>query len=132
MPPPKKCEVCLTNSQLLLPPLTSEVSNGQFLGVITNSNSFNLWNVDVLLNRKKLLDTEANRDFRNTKNDTLHPTEANLIGVDSQPFEVCEKFEANLQYKARSSKQTVHIFSALSKALATWKASIRDLTWSLE
>jgi len=32
--------------------ITSEASNDWFLGIITNSNSCNLWNVTVLLNGK--------------------------------------------------------------------------------
>ena len=51
------------------------------------------------------------------KIDALHPTEADLTGAGSQPLQVCGKFEANLQYEARSSKQTVYVVSALSKAL---------------
>ena len=55
--------------------------------------------------------------FKTLKINALHPTEANHTGAGSQPLQVCGKFEANLQYKARSSKQTVYIVSALSKAL---------------
>ena len=40
----------------------------------------------------------------------------------SQPLQVKGKFEVNLWYKIRSSKQTVYVVSTLSKPLL-WKAS---------
>ena len=55
--------------------------------------------------------------YKTLKINDLHPAESSLTGAGSQPLQVCGKFEANLQYKARSSKQTVYIVSALSKAL---------------
>ena len=55
--------------------------------------------------------------FESLKIDTMQPTEAKLTGGGSQPLAVQGKFEANLQYKARSSKQTVYVVSILSKPL---------------
>ena len=48
--------------------------------------------------------------FKTLEISSLHTTDTNLTGAGSQPLQVCGKFEADLQYKARSSRQ-------LSKAL---------------
>lgn len=115
--------------------ITSEASEDQFLGVITDSNGCNIWNVTVLLNGNAVefkLDTGADisvipeETFKTLKIDDLHPTEASLTGAGCQPLQVCGKFEANVQYKARNSKQTVYVVSALSKALLG-KAAIESL-----
>ena len=101
-------------------------SEEQFLGEITDSNGCNIWNVTVLLNGNAVefkLDTGADvsvipeETYKTLKINDLHPAESSLTGAGSQPLQVCGKFEANLQYKARSSKQTVYVVSALSKAL---------------
>ena len=106
--------------------VTSEVSNDQFLGVVTTPNSCNLWNVTVLLNGNAVefkLDTGADVSviseeiFKTLEISSLHTTDTNLTGAGSQPLQVCGKFEADLQYKARSSRQTVYVVSTLSKAL---------------
>ena len=106
--------------------VTSEASNDQFLGVVTSSKSHNLWNVTVMVNGNAVefkLDTGADVNvipedtFKTLKINALHSTDTNLTGAGSQPLQVCGKFEANLQYKARSSRQTVYVVSTLSKAL---------------
>lgn len=122
--------MCRTLPKQSIQSITSEVSEGfsnQFLGVVTDStNHSNLWNATVMLNGKAVefkLDTGADVSviptqlFESLKIDTMQPTEAKLTGAGSQPLAVQGKFEANLQYKARSSKQTVYVVSTLSKPL---------------
>ena len=122
--------MCRTLPKQSIQSITSEVPEGfsdQFLGVVTDStNHSNLWNATVMLNGKAVefkLDTGANVSviptqlFESLKIDTTQPTEAKLTGAGSQPLAVQGKFEANLQNKARSSKQTVYVASTLSKPL---------------
>ena len=122
--------VCRTLPKQSIQSITSEASEGfsdQFLGVVTDSTSHsNPWNATVMLNEKAVeykLDTGADVSviptqlFESLKIDTMQPTEAKLTGAGSQPLAVQGKFEANLQYKARSSKQIVYVVSTLSKPL---------------
>ena len=106
--------------------VTFEVSNDQFLGVVTTPDSRNLWNVTVLLNGNAVefkLDTGADVSviseeiFKTLEISSLHTTDTNLTGAGSQPLQMCGKFEADLQYKARNSRQTVYVVSTLNKAL---------------
>ena len=122
--------MCRTLPKQSIQSITSEVSDrfsDQFLGVVTDStNHSNLWNATVMLNGKAVefkLDTGADVSviptqlFESLKIDTMQPTEAKLTGASSQPLAVQGKFEANLQHKAKSSKQTVYVVSSLSKPL---------------
>ena len=55
--------------------------------------------------------------FRTLEISSLPSIDTNVTGAGSQPLQVCGKFEADLQNKARSSRQTVYVVSTLSKAL---------------
>jgi len=85
----------------LVQAVTSDVSNDQFLGVVTTPNSCNLWDVTVLLNGNAVelnLGTGADVSiipeeiFKTLEISSLHLADINLSGAGSQPLQVCGKF----------------------------------------
>jgi len=100
--------------------VTFKAPNDQFLGVITNSSSCNLWNVTVLLNGKAVefkLDTGADvsiipaKFFKTLKFDTLHPTEliSQVLAVIHQKYVGSLKPIYSTKLEAPSKQSTLFL-----------------------